>query len=89
MKAWKRKVSALLLSAMVMSMLCVSAFAAEAGSGSTDATATVISAFQSGFQDIASNAMSMIAVAAPTAIGVAGVIFLARKAMSWFKGMAK
>jgi len=89
MKSWKRKVSALLLSAMVMSLLCISAFAAEGASSTETTTATVISAFQSGFQSIASNAMSMIAAAAPVAIGVAGVIFLTRKAMSWFKGMAK
>lgn len=89
MKSWKKKVSALLLSAMVMSMLCVSAFAAEGASSTETTTATVISAFQSGFQSMASDAMNMIAVIVPIAVGVAGVIFLARKAMGWFKSMAK
>ena len=39
----------------------------------------IISAFSAGFQQIKADAF----------VGVAGVIWLARKAMSWFKGMAK
>ncbi len=92
MKAWKRKVFALLLSVMVMSMLCVSAFAVEgdpASSGASGTSATVISAFESGFKSMASDALSMIAVIVPIAVGVAGVIWLSRKAMSWFKSMGQ
>lgn len=87
MKSWKKRVFALLLSAMVMSMLCVSAFAAEGDTPVAGTSDTVISAFQTGFQSMAGDAMKMIAIIVPIAVGVAGVIWLARKAMSWFKSM--
>ena len=48
---------------MVMAM-CVSAFAAEGDTSASGTSATVISAFQSGFQKMASDAMSMIAIIA-------------------------
>lgn len=73
------------MSCLVVALLCSTAFAAE---GDTT-TATLVTAFQTGFQQIASDAMNMIAVAAPIALGLAGTIFLAKKAISWFKGMAK
>lgn len=82
-----RKVGALCMSAMAMSAMAVSAFAAEGDT--TAGSATVISAFTSGFQSIVSDAMSMIGAAAPIALSLAGVIFLTKKAMSWFKGIAK
>lgn len=82
-----RKLSVLCMSAMVMSAMAVSAFAAGGDTSSTGTSATVISAFQTGFQKMASDAMSMIAIIVPIAVGVAGVIWLARKAMSWFKSM--
>lgn len=88
MKLWKMRISALLLVAMVMSMLCVSAFAAGE-SGSSTTSASVISAFTTGFQQMASDALSMIGAIVPIALGVAGVIFLAKKAMGWFKSLAK
>lgn len=89
MKSWKKRVSALLLSAMIMSMMVVSVSAAGADTSASGTSATVISAFQSGFQKMASDAMSMIAIIVPIAVGVAGVIWLARKAMSWFKSMGQ
>lgn len=82
-----RKVAALCMSAMVLSATAVSAFAV--GEDATAGSATVISAFTSGFQSIVSDAMSMIGAAAPIALSLAGVIFLTKKAMSWFKGIAK
>lgn len=92
MKAWKKRLSALLLAAMVMSLMCVGSFAAEVetyAEGGSSTADTLVSAFTAGFQGIVSDAMSMIGAAAPIAIGLAGSIFLAKKAMSWFKGMAK
>jgi len=32
---------------------------------------------------------SVLAIAIPVAVGIAGIIFVARKAMGWFKSMAK
>lgn len=83
---WTRLALALCMS---MALLSTAAFAVEGDTSSGGSTATVISAFQAGFQSMASDAMQMIAVAAPVAISLAGVIFLSRKAISWFKGMAK
>lgn len=76
-----------LLFSLVVSMMVCTAFAA--GEDTSTATSTIISAFTTGFQQIASDAMSMIAAAAPIALGIAGTIFLAKKAIGWFKGMAK
>lgn len=82
-----RKAAALCMFAMALSATAVSAFAV--GEDATAGSATVISAFTSGFQSIVSDAMSMIGAAAPIALSLAGVIFLTKKAMSWFKGIAK
>lgn len=74
------------LGCLVLSMMVCTASAAE---GSSSTSATIVSAFTTGFQQIASDALSMIAAAAPVALSIAGAIFLAKKAISWFKGMAK
>lgn len=89
MKQIKKRLLVLSVSAMMVMAMCVSAFAADASSSTTGTSATVISAFQTGFQSMASDAMSMIAIIVPIAVGVAGVIWLARKAMSWFKSMGQ
>lgn len=52
-------------------------------------TGTLTTAFQTGFQQMASDALGMLAVIVPIALGVAGAVFLVRKAMSWFKSLAK
>lgn len=89
MKQIKKKILALSASAMMVVLMCVSAFAAGGDTSSSGTSATVISAFTSGFQTIVSDALSMIGAAAPIALSLAGVIFLTKKAMSWFKGIAK
>ncbi len=50
---------------------------------------TVASAFTTGFTQIVSDATGLIVSAVPVALGLAGTIFLVRKAMSWFKSIAK
>lgn len=88
-KSWlsgKTAKMGLALSALAVS-LCGAAFAAEGDTTTT--TAAVTAAFQSGFQSMASDALSMIAIIVPIALSVAGVIWLARKALGWFKSMAK
>lgn len=84
-----RKLSALCMAAMVTSVMAVSAFAAEGGTSASSTSATIISAFTAGFQSIVNDALSIIGSAVPIIIPMAGTIFLARKAMSWFKSMAK
>ncbi len=56
------------------------------GSGSSS---VVISAFETGFQQVKSDAFAVIAVAVPVAVSIAAVLFISKKAMNWFKSMAK
>lgn len=88
-KSWlqsKTAKASLTLSALAVG-LCGVVSAAE-GDTATGGDA-VVSAFQTGFQSMANDALQMIAIIVPIALGVAGVIWLARKALSWFKSMAK
>ncbi len=66
--------------------LCGAASAAE---GETSGAATVISSLETGMQGFANDALSMIGKIVVIAIPVAGTIWLARKAMGWFKSMGK
>lgn len=50
---------------------------------------TLTTAFSTAFTSIQSDAMAMLGVIVPIAVAIAGTIFVARKAMGWFKGMAK
>lgn len=52
-------------------------------------TATVTTAMQTGFTQIATDALNVIAIIVPIALGIAGMVFISRKAISWFKGLAK
>lgn len=76
--------------AKVMSVaMCLSAML-MVGVGAEDvSTATIMTSFTSGFTKLAGDALLMIAAIVPIALGVAGVNFLTRKAMGWFKGLAK
>ncbi len=64
--------------------LCGAASAAE---GETGGTATVISSLETGIQGFANDALSMIGKIVVIAIPIAGTIWLARKAIGWFKSM--
>lgn len=70
---------------MVAAMMIVACFAEDG----TSNAATITSSFTSGFQNIASDATTMIAAIVPIGLGVAGVQWLVRKAMGWFKSMGK
>lgn len=88
----KEKVKGLLRKAEVKgAMLASAAAAAMTGlAGAEDATsATVTAAFETGFQGMATSALNMIAAIVPIALSVAAVVFLAKKAMGWFKSLAK
>ena len=75
------------LGCLVVSMMVCTAFAAE-GDVTIDATA-ITAAFTSGFQSVVTNSLAMISAMAPPAITLAGLVFLTKKAMGWFKGIAK
>ena len=84
------KLSKVSLVAAVMSVVCSLAVFADGESGAASSSMeTITTAFSTGFQGIVNDGLSMIAIIVPIALGLAGVIFLVRKAMSWFKGMAK
>lgn len=51
--------------------------------------ATIMSSFTTGFQQIASDAVAMIAVIVPIGLGIAGSVFLAKRAIGWFKSLSK
>lgn len=74
--------------APVACMAVMGLASAAEGAGSSDSSA-VISSFQTGFNQIKTDAMSVISIAVPIAVSIAAVIFISKKAMSWFKGMAK
>jgi len=78
-----------LMFCLAVSMLVCTAFAAEAGEAGGTTSQAIISAFETGFQQIRADAFSVIAIAVPVAVSIAAVIFIAKKAMGWFKSMAK
>lgn len=83
-KKWAARLSAL---AMVMSLTMVAAFAAEGDAASTGVDLT--SSLQTGFQGIVTQAGAVLGVIVPIALGLAGTIWLAKRAIGWFRGMAK
>lgn len=61
---------------------------ALSGNASAALDETMKQSFTDGFTSMATDATAMIAAIVPIAIGVAGTIFLVKKAMGWFKGIA-
>ena len=51
--------------------------------------ASLTTAFSEGLTSLSGSVTAMITVIAPIAIGIAATIFVARRAMGWFKGMSK
>lgn len=83
-----RKMRVTMLMSLAMAIMCMSAFA-EDGGATTSSAAVLTSSFQSGFQQIVTDAMSVLGTIIVVALPLAGAIFLARKALGWFKSMAK
>ena len=75
----------MVVTAMVSCFVVGSCFAEET---TIDATA-ITSAFTSGFNSMVTNSIAMISAMVPIALTLAGVVFLVKKGMSWFKGVAK
>ncbi len=90
-KFLNKKVAMLLAAVMVMAMSAIPALAAEGGEtgGATDAMSTVATSLQTGFGDIVSSASSIVGQIVVIALPLAGAIFLARKAIGWFRSIAK
>lgn len=88
-KAWVNSKAARLAGCLSAGAVALAGAASAAEGDAATGSSAVMSSFQTGFQTMADDALSMIAVIVPIALGVAGVIWLARKALSWFKSMAK
>lgn len=73
------------LSAASLALVGVASAAESDAATGIDLTGSL----QTGFQGIVSQAGQVLAVIVPVGLGLAGTIWLARKAMSWFKGMSK
>lgn len=90
----KEKIKSFVKSAEVK-CACAASVAAVALTGLASAedaaitSGTVITAFQTGFQSMASDALKMLAAIIPIALSVTAVVFLARRAVGWFKSLAK
>ena len=66
------------------------AVALTVAASAEDATSdTVVTAFQTGFQSMATDALTLLAAMVPICLSVAGVVFLARRGVGWFKSLAK
>ena len=72
------------VASVVATSLVVAAGAAEEGVGSSIATA-----FSAGFQTVVTDSIAMLSAMVPIAVGLAGALFIVKKAMSWFKSVAK
>ncbi len=83
-----RRAKMALMFCLAVSLLVCTAFAAE-GDPATIDTAAITTAFTSGFNSMVTNSISMISAMVPIALTLCGVIFLVKKAMGWFKSMAK
>ena len=69
---------------------CMLAGAALASGGETSSNISAVqTAFTTGFTTIVSDASSMIVAIVPVALGLAGLIFVVKRAISWFKSIAK
>lgn len=84
----RAKAVKIMVAAPTAMTLMMAAANAEEPAVSTDTTA-VTTAFTTGFQTIVNNGISMVSAMVPVALGLAGVIFLVKKGMSWFKSVAK
>lgn len=82
----KKTLALLAVAAMVMAMTVVPALAAE-GDATTGVDLT--SSLQTGFQGIVTQAGQVLSVIVPIALGLAGTIWLAKRAIGWFRSMAK
>lgn len=51
--------------------------------------ATISTAIGTGLTQVSSDAMGVIGTIVPIALGIAGAVFVVRKAIGWFKSMAK
>lgn len=84
-KANARKI---MMMSLAMAVMCMSALAADGDAASID-TAGITAAFTNGFNNMVTNSIAMITAMVPIALTLAGVLFVVKKGMSWFKSIGK
>lgn len=87
-KNWLNSKTARMSVALSGVMVALAGVASAAGE-ETDAVDTIVSSVTSAVQGFAGKAAGLIGVMVVAALPVAGALWLARRAFSWFKGMAK
>lgn len=87
----KEKIKGFLRSAECKAAAVASVVAAGlAGAASaTETSNSVVSSLQTGFTSMKTDALSAIGMIIPIALSIAAAIFIARKAIGWFKSLAK
>ena len=88
-KRWLQSKTARASVALSVALVGLAGMACAADEGSSEAVDTVVTAVTNGVQSFAGKAASLIGVMIVSAIPIAGALWLARRAFSWFKGMAK
>ena len=77
--------------AVVMTLALAALCALACAEGETPATidaGTITTAFTAGFNSMVVNSINMISAMVPIGVTLAGVVFMVKKAMHWFKGVA-
>lgn len=77
------------VSAFIASLCCLSCFAAELDSGTTDDMTEAKTTLSSSFDTVSDNVGDIINTAIPYAVGVTGTCLVVRKGISFFTGLAK
>lgn len=83
----KKKIVVLLSLCIMAALLVAPVFASSASTGNLSSDLT--SAFSTGFQQVASNVTQILVIIVPIALGIVGIIWVAKKAIGWFRSMSR
>lgn len=84
----KKKSLAIVCAALMISVLAIPCFATGGTSTSTGISSDITSAMTTGFQQISSDALAVLSIIIPIAFSIVGVVWIAKKAIRWFKSMS-
>lgn len=83
----KKKIVVLLSLCVMAALMVAPVFATSASEGNLSSDLT--SAFSTGFQQVASNVTQILVIIVPIALGIVGIIWVAKKAIGWFRSMSR
>lgn len=84
----KKKILCLVAVAMLTLALAIPCFAEGETSASSGISSDITSAFSTGFSQIASDAVTILALIIPIALSIVGIIWVSKKAITWWRGMS-